>query len=154
MNKQILTMLPIGGAHNESNNNEWLDNVDHSKPLDFLGTMICNRDLTSFDRFIEAGEGYEGPLPTHKSTIDDVSLACEMVMAWHSKEPKITIYGSFNKLNDLAKDMPLAKYVPIQNNRYSFKNGKFELNPEGEYEYLIIEASDIHIKKIKLIYNY
>jgi len=130
------------------------DPYKEDESLIFLGTMICNISLTSFDRFIEAGEEYDGPLPTHKATIADVSIACNMVMAWHSQAPKITIYGSFNKLNELAKDMPLADYVPIRDNRYSFREGRFELNPEGEYEYLLIEATHIHTKKIKLIYKH
>lgn len=124
------------------------------KPLDFLGTMICNVALTTFDRFIEAGEEYDGPLPTHEATSAEVCSACGMVMAWHSKEPTITIYGSFKKLNELAKDIPLVNYTSIRDNRYSFKEGKFELNHEGEYEYLIVEAAHIHTKKIKIIYKH
>lgn len=122
---------------------------------EYVGTIICNKDLTSFGHFIPCGEKYDGPLPTLDALPEAINVATEMVMMWHAKEPALTIYGSVDGIKKASSLGIQAEFRTVIGNRFSFINGQFEIDYNGQYEDLLFEAqSDSFIKKIALRFKH
>ena len=122
---------------------------------EYVGTIICNKDLTSFGHFIPCGEKYDGPLPTFDALPQAINVATEMVMMWHTKEPALTVYGSVDGIKKASSLGIQAEFRTVIGNRFSFIDGQFEVDYNGEYEDLLFEAqSDSFIKKIALRFKH
>ena len=118
---------------------------------EYVGTIICNKDLTAFGYFIPCGEKYDGPLPTLDALPEAINVATEMVMMWHTKEPALTIYGSVDGIKKASSLGIQVEFRTVICNRFSFIEGQFEVDYNGEYEDLFFEAkSDSFIKMVAL----